>query len=199
MMKWSDVSIGARERERLEQTLGADEELRLLLRPRPEPDPNDGVTERRLERVISWIFLLMCLGITVKMAQVNPLSCILMLPAWAAGALGLCLPRLRRRRRLNTLYVITDRRVLMWEPNRCMITRFRSYPLRGGMVQEVGCKPGGYGNLVFAYAWDEMNGAREERVARQLGFIDIPQVKYVQAVLEKAIAEYEQKYHVSDR
>ena len=53
--------------------------------------------------------------------------------------------------------------------------------------------PGGYGNLVFDYVWDEWNGASEERVAKQVGFIDIPQVKRVQAVLESAIAAYEQK------
>ena len=77
--------------------------------------------------------------------------------------------------------------------------QLRSFPLQSGMVQEVACKPGGYGNLVFAYTRDERNGAREERVARQVGFIDIPQVRHVQTILRETIAEHERKLARNNR
>ena len=191
----NDVCLSESERHRLEQELGADEQLRLLLRPRPEPEEEVNMPERW----ISIIFLLVCLVVTIGMAEENPLSCVLMLPAWLAGLFAFRLPWLRRRCRLRTLYVITDRRVLLWEPKFYLMVRLRSFPLQSGMVQEVACKPGGYGNLVFAYTRDERNGAREERVARQVGFIDIPQVRHVQTILRETIAEYERKLARNNR
>lgn len=177
------------ERTWLNQALAAGEELRLLVRPRSEPE----LVAFNIEHVLSGIFLLVCLGITVSMAMENPLSCVLMLPAWLVGTAGVCWPWLWSWRRRRTLYVLTSRRVLLREVSRTFRVRCHSYPLQAGMVQEVGVLPGGYGHIVFDYAWDEMNGAREERVTRQVGFVDIPQVKRVQALLERAIAENEEK------
>lgn len=182
-----DIELSAGERRRLDDTLGADERLLLAVKPRPDVEDERSA----VERIVSVVFLVICLGVTIGLAEENPMACILMLPAWISGLLGFFLPNIRRKRRRLTLYAITDRRVLLWEPNRCMVLRLRSIPLRADMIQEVACLPAGYGNLVFDYSWDEWNGAREERVAKQVGFIDIPQVKRVQTVLESAIAEYE--------
>ena len=185
----SNTELSAGERRRLEDTLGVDERMLLAVKPRADVEDERST----VERIISVVFLVICLGLTIGMAEAYSMACILTLPAWISGLLGFFLPNIRRKRRRLTLYAITDRRVLLWEPNRCMMSRLRSIPLRADMIQEVACMPGGYGNLVFDYVWDEWNGAREERVAKQVGFIDIPQVKRVQAVLESAIAAYERK------
>lgn len=182
-----DIELSAGERQRLEDTLGADERLLLAVKPRSDVEDERST----VERIVGTFFLVICLGVTIGLAEENPMACILILPAWISGLLGFFLPNIRRKRRRLTLYAITDRRVLIWEPNRCLVLRLHSIPLRADMIQEVACLPAGYGNLVFAYARDEWNGAREERVAKQVGFIDIPQVKRVQTVLESAIAEYE--------
>lgn len=176
------------ERMWLDQELSAGEELRLLVRPRSEAER----VAFNVEHVLSGIFLLVCLGVTWGIAEDNPQACVLMLPAWLAGIAGVCRPWLWSWRRKRTLYVLTSRRVLLREVSRTFRVRCHSYPLQAGMVQEVGVLPGGYGHIVFDYAWDELNGAREERVARQVGFVDIPQVKRVQALLERAIAENEE-------
>ena len=178
-----DIELSERERSWLEQRVGADEELLLLVRPRTEPQPGQFAWERGMSCV--WLFV--CLGITISLMQGDARAGILMLPAWLVGIGTLCWPSIWRLRRKRTLYVITEHRVLLLEPVLVFFSRTRMYPLRADMVQEVGVLPGGYGHIVFAYAWDEMNGAREERVAKQVGFIDIPQVKRVQAVLEAAI------------
>jgi hypothetical protein len=185
----SNTELSAGERRRLDDTLGADERLLLAVKPRADVEDERST----VERIISVVFLVICLGLTIGMAEAYSMACILTLPAWISGLLGFFLPNIRRKRRRLTLYAITDRRVLLWEPNRCMMSRLRSIPLRADMIQEVACMPGGYGNLVFDYVWDEWNGASEERVAKQVGFIDIPQVKRVQSVLESAIAAYERK------
>lgn len=183
------ADANAREREWLCGILGVDEELRLLVRPRAAAEPG----QFTWERVMGGIWLVICLGFTVGLMEDDARAGLLLLPAWLVGILMLCRPLLRRWFRRRTLYVITDRRVLLREPGRFSVSRTAAYPLHAGMVLEVGVKPGGYGNLVFDYARDEMNGAREERVAKQVGFIDVPQVKRVQAVLESAIAACEQK------
>jgi hypothetical protein len=185
----SNTELSAGERRRLDDTLGADERLLLAVKPRADVEDERST----VERIISVVFLVICLGLTIGMAEAYSMACILTLPAWISGLLGFFLPNIRRKRRRLTLYAITDRRVLLWEPNRCIMLRLRSIPLRADMIQEVACMPGGYGNLVFDYVWDEWNGASEERVAKQVGFIDIPQVKRVQSVLESAIAAYERK------
>ena len=185
----SNTELSAGERRRLEDTLGVDERLLLAVKPRADVEDERST----VERIISVVFLVICLGLTIGMAEAYSMACILTLPAWISGLLGFFLPNIRRKRRRLTLYAITDRRVLLWDPNRCMMLRLRSIPLRADMIQEVACMPAGYGNLVFDYVWDEWNGAREERVAKQVGFIDIPQVKRVQSVLESAIAAYERK------
>jgi hypothetical protein len=185
----SNTELSAGERRRLDDTLGADERLLMAVKPRADVEDERST----VERIISVVFLVICLGLTIGMAEAYSMACILTLPAWISGLLGFFLPNIRRKRRRLTLYAITDRRVLLWEPNRCMMSRLRSIPLRADMIQEVACMPGGYGNLVFDYARDEWNGASEERVAKQVGFIDIPQVKRVQSVLESAIAAYERK------
>ena len=185
----SNTELSAGERRRLEDTLGVDERMLLAVKPRADVEDERST----VERIISVVFLVICLGLTIGMAEAYSMACILTLPAWISGLLGFFLPNIRRKRRRLTLYAITDRRVLLWEPNRCMMLRLRSIPLRADMIQEVACMPGGYGNLVFDYVWDEWNGASEERVAKQVGFIDIPQVKRVQSVLESAIAAYERK------
>ncbi len=178
-----DIELTARERAWLGQVVGIDEELHLLLRPRTESHPGQFTREW----VMGCVWLLICLGLTMGFMQEDARAGILMLPAWAVGIGTLCWPYMWRVRRQRTLYVITARRVLILEPVVVFFSRTRSFPLREDMVQEVGVLPGGYGNIVFSYAWSEMNGSREERVARQVGFIDIPQVKKVQAVLESAI------------
>ena len=183
------ADANAREREWLCGILGVDEELRLLVRPRAAAEPG----QFTWERVMGAIWLVICLGFTVGLMEEDARAGLLMLPAWLVGLGTLCWPWLWRLKRQRTLYAITTSRVLSREPRLLFGIRTRSFPLCENMIQEVGVLPGGYGNIVLGYDWAEYNGAREERVAKQLGLIDIPQVKRVQAVLEEAINQLQER------
>ncbi len=183
------ADVNAREREWLDSTLGVDEELRLLVRPRSEAEPG----QFTWERVMGGIWLVVCLGITLGLMEDDARAGLLMLPAWLVGLGTLCRPCLWRFKRQRMLYAITARRVLCRQPRLLCFHRTYSFPLCENMIQEVGVLPGGYGNIVLGYDWAEYNGAREERVAKQLGLIDIPQVKRVQAVLEEAINQLQER------
>ena len=182
----NDIELTEQERAWLAQAVAPDEVVRLLLRPRTEPQPG----QFTWERIFGGVWLMLCLGLTIHLVgSGDPRAGLLSLPAWLSGIGTLCWPRLWRLLRQRTLYVLTARRVVLREPVAVFFSRTRVFPLHADMVQEVGVLPGGYGNIVLGYAWDERNGAREERVARQVGLIDIPRVKYVQSVLEQAIEE----------
>lgn len=184
--KVNDIELTERERGWLAQAVAPDEVVHLLLRPRTEPQPG----QFTWERIFGSVWLLLCLGMTVGLMEgPDPRAGLLSLPVWLAGIGTLCWPRLWRLLRQRTLYVLTARRVVLREPVAVFFSRTRVFKLHAEMIQEVGVLPGGYGNIVLGYAWDERNGAREERVARQVGLMDIPRVKYVQSVLELAIEE----------
>ncbi len=178
-----DIALSESEREWLAQQLGADEEVRLMLRPRTEAEPGDFT----FERVVGSLWLLICLGVTVGMMENDARGGLLMLPLYLVGFYTLLSSQIWEWTRRRTLYVISARRVLVREPKWLLFYRTRAYALREGMIQEVGVLPDGYGNIVFDYGRDELNGAREERVAKLLGLIDIPRVKYVQTVLEEIV------------
>ena len=178
-----DITLSESEREWLAQQLGADEEVRLMLRPRTEAEPGDFT----FERVVGSLWLLICLGVTVGMMENDARGGLLMLPLYLVGFYTLLSSQIWEWARRRTLYVISACRVLVREPKWLLFYRTRAYALREGMIQEVGVLPDGYGNIVFDYGREELNGAREERVAKLLGLIDIPRVKYVQAVLEEIV------------
>ena len=179
-----DITLSESEREWLAQQLGADEVVRLMLRPRTEAEPGDFT----FERMVGCVWLLICLGATVGMMENDARGGLLMLPLYLVGFYTLLSSQIWEWVRRRTLYVISARRVLVREPKWLLSYRTRAYELREGMIQEVGVLPDGYGNIVFDYGRDEYNdGAREERVAKLLGLIDIPRVKYVQTVLEEIV------------
>ena len=83
-------------------------------------------------------------------------------------------PRLHAARLRSTVYVITNRRAIVcgWE--------VKSWPLEPDMVFSNDQARDGCGNLVFGFRYDE-----------GVGFMDIRDVRLVEEILEKAIAERE--------
>jgi hypothetical protein len=83
-------------------------------------------------------------------------------------------PRVHAARLRNTVYVITNRRAIVcgWE--------VKSWPLEPDMVFSNDQARDGCGNLVFGFRDDEAGG-----------FMDIRDVRLVEEILEKAIAERE--------
>lgn len=88
----------------------------------------------------------------------------------------------------RTLYVLTNKRVVILEPlglygNRCV-----SFPLRPSPVLKVVKRQGGYGDIIFAWERRWQLGARVYSLASPVGFMDVPQVARVLQMLEDQVA-----------
>ena len=109
-------------------------------------------------------------------------------------ALLLCIPsgcflfsRWRKSHaRCHAFYLLTSKRAIVMEATPFGF-RPCAFPLQWDMVETVAVRGDGSGNIVFAErkGWYINRHVRDEVL--QLGFMDIPQVKNVQQVLEQAI------------
>ena len=107
----------------------------------------------------------------------------------AVVPLLLCAPWLYRRYRERTLYLLTNRRVVMLEPGLLFMSRTSSYPLHSGLVKEVVPGADGSGDIVFAYEprWRySHNQFRREVVP--VGFMGVPQVERVVQMITQQVA-----------
>lgn len=116
------------------------------------------------------------------------LVAVIQLPFWLLAGLLLVSPRLQRRRRTRTLYLLTDRRVVVLEPELLGRGRVVAYPLRPDPVREIVRYDGGYGDVVFTYEHRWQIGARIHRGPRPVGFIDVPEVEKVAALVAEQVA-----------
>ena len=178
-----DWKLNARELTAARKVLREDEQLVLVLRPQVEVDGS-----------LYWMAIaFLCMSALVvslaHMGSEHPLS-------FLAGVVlcvpGGCMMANRWRKiysRRHAFYMLTRQRAIVME---AAIRGYRpcSYPLHEGMVESVAVRGDGTGNIVFG----ERKGWRIEyrRVlddVKQLGFMDIAQVKCVQQVLEQTIRE----------
>lgn len=88
--------------------------------------------------------------------------------------------------RCHSFYLLTSKRAIVMEATPFGF-RPCAFPLQWDLVETVAVRGDGSGNIVFAErkGWYIDKGVRDE--VQQLGFMDIPQVKNVQQVLEQAI------------
>lgn len=109
----------------------------------------------------------------------------------AVVPLLLCAPWLYRWYRERTLYLLTNRRVVMMEPGLLFMSRHSSYPLHTGLVKEVVPGADGSGDIVFAYEprWRfSHNQIRREIVP--VGFMAVPQVERVEQMIAQQVATF---------
>lgn len=110
------------------------------------------------------------------------------LPFLLIGGIFGMSPLLHRLQMARTLYVLTNRRVVILEPlglygNRCV-----SFPLRPNPVLKVVKRQGGYGDIIFAWERRWQLGARVYSLVSPVGFMDVPQVTRVLQMLEEQVA-----------
>ena len=184
-MSLLDWGLSDRELTHARKTLQDDEPVVLVLRPQEAPAGE-----------LRWMtFVFLCLFVLVlvllQLEGEHPLS-------FLAGVLlcmpGCCIMANRWRKlycRRRTFYMLTRQRALVMEAT---LRGYKpcSYPLHEGMVETVAVRGDGSGNIVFGErkGW-YIDDSRVIDEVHQLGFMDIPQVKYVQRVLEQTIKERE--------
>lgn len=176
--------LSEQEAARCSAALLPGERVLLVTRPRPTMHPLDAAF-----RVLSGLVLVAGLVYMLwRVAQVWWLMLVLPLPFWLLAGFLLVSPRFHRWRRERTLYLLTDRRVVVLEPDLLGRERVVAYPLRPDPVREILRRDDGYGDIVFTYEQRWQIGVRIHRGPMPVGFIDVPEVDTVAALVAEQVA-----------
>ena len=171
------------EEKRCKAALQEGELVLLMAKPRAEMD----VVDAWFRRISGCVLL----GIMVQMLwQAQWAGWLLLpaaLPACLLGGYLLVSPELHRRSRERTVYLLTDRRVLVLESKVPFGERTVAYPLRPDPVREVRRSSDGYGDIVFAYEHRWQLGRRIHRGPSPVGFIDVPEVDRVAQMIARQV------------
>ncbi len=109
-------------------------------------------------------------------------------PFWLLAGVLLVAPLWYRWYMARTLYLLTDRRVLIVEPRLSGGERARCFPLRPNPVQKVVHHGGDYGDIVFAWEYRWRPGPYMFSPVEPVGFMAVPQVLRVVRLLEEQVA-----------
>lgn len=177
-------NLSEQEAARCSAALLPGERVLLLTRPRVQVP-----LVEVLSRLVPGVALVAGLGYMLwQLPGAWWLVAVIQLPFWLLAGFLLVSPRLQRRRRTQTLYLLTDRRVLVLEPDLLGCERVVAYPLCPDPVREILRHDGGYGDIVFAYEQRWQIGARIHWGPRPVGFIDVPEVDTVAAQVAEQVA-----------
>ena len=110
------------------------------------------------------------------------------LPFLLIGSIFGMSPLWHRVQMARTVYMLTNRRVVILEPVGLHGSRCVSFPLRPSSVLKVVKRRGGYGDIIFAWERRWQLGARVYSLASPVGFMDVPQVARVLQMLEEQVA-----------
>ena len=183
-MSLLDWNLSPKDNARVQAVLRDDERVVLVTHPRPQMDIVEAAG-----RVFSGVVLLVMLAYALcQMAQVWWLvlafvSPLILFALWLISA-----PFRYRRQKERTLYLLTDKRVLMLEPKGVFGERVVAYPLLPDPVKSVQQGDDGYGDIIFAYEqhWEFFPMMRHRTTP--VGFIEVPEVGQVQQLIAAQVA-----------
>ncbi len=165
------------------KVLQEDEQLVLVIKPR-------AVLDWRCD-LLRWIVVALAsvilVGLMLQQGQAHPLAPLLTLPFWTLLLWVVSKPWRKYRCARRTLYLLTNRRAIVLQ-GRLFGHRRHLFPLQRGMIDAVAVRGDGSGNIVFVTqnTWTLRNEHIVDDI-RQIGFMDIDNVKTVQQILENQI------------
>ena len=183
-MSLLDWNLSPKDNARVQSVLQDDERVVLVTRPRPQMDIVEAVG-----RVFSGVVLLGILAYALyQMAQVWWLVLAFVSPLILYAAWLISSPARYRRQKERTLYLLTDKRVLMLEPKGIFGARVVAYPLQPNPVKAVQHGDDGYGDIIFAYEqhWEIFPKMRHRTTP--VGFIEVPEVMQVEHLIAAQVA-----------
>ena len=183
-MSLLDWNLSPKDNARVQSVLQDDERVVLVTRPRPQMD----IVEV-FGRVFSGVVLLGMLAYALyQMAQVWWLVLVFVSPLILYAAWLISSPARYRRQKERTLYLLTDKRVLMLEPKGIFGARVVAYPLQPNPVKAVQHGDDGYGDIIFAYEqhWEIFPKMRHRTTP--VGFIEVPEVVQVEQLIAAQVA-----------
>ena len=165
------------------KVLQEDEQLVLVIKPRAELDWHSDWF-RWIVVVLASVILV---GMALEKARVYPLAPLLTLPFWGILLWVASEPWRKYRCARRTLYLLTNRRAIVLQ-GRLFGHRSHLFTLQRGMIDAVAVRGDGSGNIVFVTlnTWRLRNEHIVDDI-RQIGFMDIDNVKTVQQILENQI------------
>ena len=178
-MSLLDWNLSPKENARIQTVLLDDERVVLVTRPRPQMDIVEAVG-----RVFSGVMLLVMLAyVLCQMQQIWWLVLAFVSPLILFAAWLISSPARYRRQKERTLYLLTDKRVLMLEPKGIFGERVVAYPLQPNPVKAVQHGDDGYGDIIFAYEqhWEIFPKMRHRTTP--VGFIEVPEVVQVEQLI----------------
>lgn len=181
LLNWN---LSPKDNARVQAVLRDDERVVLVTRPRPQMDIVESVG-----RVFSGVMLLVMLAYALyQMQQVWWLVLAFVSPLILFAACLISSPARYRRQKERTLYLLTDKRVLMLEPKGIFGERVVAYPLQPNPVKAVQHGDDGYGDIIFAYEqhWEIFPKMRHRTTP--VGFIEVPEVVQVEQLLAAQVA-----------
>lgn len=170
---------------RVAAVLQAEEEVVMLAKPRTAVDAVE-----MFSRLVPGVAVLGFVGYVIsQMPAVWYIVLLMLLPFVVLGVVSLSFPWRYKRRMERTVYVLTNRRVLVLEPGMLFGERMVAYPLQPNPVKKVHKKKDGSGDIVFAYEqrW-KWHTRGSFRAPSPVGFLAVPQVEQVAQMIAEQVA-----------
>lgn len=183
-MSLSEWGLNHRDAKRLQQVLQDDERVVLVAKPRTTMP----VSELVFNTLPGWV-LAGFLGVTAYMfGQQWWVVVALSSPFWLVALVMISVPLRYRFRMSRTLYVLTDKRAVVFEQLSLWRNRCVCWPLFPGLVKKVTQDARDLGSLIFDYELRWKFGRKVQREPMRVGFLTVPQPERVLRILEEQVA-----------
>lgn len=183
-MSLSEWGLNNRDAKRLHQVLQDDERVVLVVKPRVTMHLADVVNNL----MPGWV-LAIFLGVGAYMFKQHWWVVVaLFSPFWLVALVMISAPLRYRLRMSRTLYVLTDKRAVVFEQLNLWRNRCVCWPLFPGLVKKVTQDARDLGSLIFDYELRWKFGRKVQRVPMPVGFLTVPQPERVLRILEEQVA-----------